>query len=148
MMIFHWRSWKWWTHFALFQEISLLSLASFCQSRAALCHPWEWLCLWPLLHDAVYAKLVSMDKPKVIFFIYLFIFVIYLILCFCFLSLHFINHYPGTAFALLSIVSSLGMVMSPLLLDAVYAKTVSMDKPQLTFYIAAAIYVIPMTLTW
>ena len=35
-MIFHGRQWKWQTHFALLQEISLLSLASFCQSRAAL----------------------------------------------------------------------------------------------------------------
>ena len=58
----------------------------------------------------------------------------------------FIN--TGTAFALLSIVSSLGMVISPLLLDAVYAKTVSFGKPQLTFYTAAAIYAVPMTLTW
>ena len=33
-MIFHWRQWKWQTHFALLQEMSLLSLASFCQSRA------------------------------------------------------------------------------------------------------------------
>ena len=34
IMIFHWRQWKWQTHFAFLQEISLLSLASFCQSRA------------------------------------------------------------------------------------------------------------------
>ena len=33
-MIFHWCQWKWQTHFALLQEMSLLSLASFCQSRA------------------------------------------------------------------------------------------------------------------
>ena len=33
-MIFHWRQCKWQTHFALLQEMSLLSLASFCQSRA------------------------------------------------------------------------------------------------------------------
>ena len=32
--IYHWHQWKWQTHFALLQEISLLSLASFCQSRA------------------------------------------------------------------------------------------------------------------
>ena len=30
-MIFHWRQWKWQTHSALLQEMSLLSLASFCQ---------------------------------------------------------------------------------------------------------------------
>ena len=35
-MLFHWHQWKWQTHFALLQEISLLSLASFCQSRAEL----------------------------------------------------------------------------------------------------------------
>ena len=35
-MIFHWRQWKWQTHFTLLQEMSLLSLASFCQSRAVL----------------------------------------------------------------------------------------------------------------
>ena len=33
-MLFHWRQWKWQTHFAVLQEISLLSLASFCQRRA------------------------------------------------------------------------------------------------------------------
>ena len=32
-MIFHWCQWKWQTHFSLLQEMSLLSLASFCQSR-------------------------------------------------------------------------------------------------------------------
>ena len=49
-MIFHWRQCKWQTQFALLQELPLLSLASFCQSRAELspehmsCHhvdrPW------------------------------------------------------------------------------------------------------------
>ena len=34
IMIFHCRQCKWQTNFALLQEISLLSLASFCQSRA------------------------------------------------------------------------------------------------------------------
>ena len=34
IMIFHWRQCKWQTHFALLREISLLSLASFCQIRA------------------------------------------------------------------------------------------------------------------
>ena len=33
-MIFHWRQWKWQMHFALLQEMSLLLLAFFCQSRA------------------------------------------------------------------------------------------------------------------
>ena len=33
-MIFHWRQCKWQTHFALLREMSLLSLASFCQIRA------------------------------------------------------------------------------------------------------------------
>ena len=37
IMIFHWCQWKWQTHFALLQELSLLSLASFCHSRAELC---------------------------------------------------------------------------------------------------------------
>ena len=32
----HWRQCKWQTHFALLREISLLSLASFCQIRAVL----------------------------------------------------------------------------------------------------------------
>ena len=35
-MIFHRCQWKWQTRFALLQEMSLLSLASFCQSKAAL----------------------------------------------------------------------------------------------------------------
>ena len=35
-MIFHCRQCKWQTHFALLQDMSLLSFASFCQSRAAL----------------------------------------------------------------------------------------------------------------
>ena len=35
-MIFHWRQWKWKTHFALLQQMSLLLLASFGQSRAIL----------------------------------------------------------------------------------------------------------------
>ena len=36
-MIFQWSQWnEMYTHFALLQEMSLLSLASFCQSRAAL----------------------------------------------------------------------------------------------------------------
>ena len=34
ILIFHRRQWKWQTHFALLQEMSLLSLASFCQSGA------------------------------------------------------------------------------------------------------------------
>ena len=54
----------------------------------------------------------------------------------------------GVAFALLSVVSSIGKVISPFLLNAVYAKTVILGDPQLTFYIAAAIYIIPITLTW
>ena len=37
-MIFYWHQCKWQTHFALLQEMSLLSLASFCQSRAVV-HP-------------------------------------------------------------------------------------------------------------
>ena len=32
-MIFHWHQWKWQTHFALLQEMSHLSLASFCQKK-------------------------------------------------------------------------------------------------------------------
>ena len=34
IVIFHWRQWKWQTDYALLQQISLLSLASFCQIRA------------------------------------------------------------------------------------------------------------------
>ena len=34
IMIIHWHQWKWQIHSALLQEISLLSLPSFCQSRA------------------------------------------------------------------------------------------------------------------
>ena len=37
-MIFHWRQCKWQTHFALLREMSLLSLASFCQIRAEYLH--------------------------------------------------------------------------------------------------------------
>ena len=36
IMIFHWRQCKWQTHFALLREMSLLSLASFCQIRAEM----------------------------------------------------------------------------------------------------------------
>ena len=32
--MFRWRRWKWRTRFTLLQEMSLLSLASFCQSGA------------------------------------------------------------------------------------------------------------------
>ena len=39
IMIFHWRQCKWQTHFALLREMSLLSLASFCQIRAILVEP-------------------------------------------------------------------------------------------------------------
>ena len=39
IMILHWRQWKWQTNFALLQEISCLSLASFCQSKAVLVSP-------------------------------------------------------------------------------------------------------------
>ena len=45
-MIFHWRQWKWQTHFALLQEISLLSLVSFCQSRA-VCLKAIWVFVLP-----------------------------------------------------------------------------------------------------
>ena len=57
-MIFHWHQWKWQTHFALLQEMLLLSLVSFCQSRAvltlrsrawrpsSLCHPAQNAALW------------------------------------------------------------------------------------------------------
>ena len=41
-MIFHWCQWNWQPHFALLQEISLLSLASFCQSRAVLVSSSSW----------------------------------------------------------------------------------------------------------
>ncbi|XP_071506434.1 proton-coupled folate transporter-like [Diadema antillarum] len=54
----------------------------------------------------------------------------------------------GAAFALLSIVTSVGKVISPLLLNAVYAKTTLIGIPQLTFYLAAAIYIVPITITF
>ncbi|XP_041472132.1 proton-coupled folate transporter-like isoform X2 [Lytechinus variegatus] len=53
----------------------------------------------------------------------------------------------GTALALLSITSSIGKMLSPILMNAVYAKAVLLDFPQLTFYLAAAIYLIPIILT-
>ena len=34
IMVFHWYQWKWETHFVLLQEMSLFSLASFCQNGA------------------------------------------------------------------------------------------------------------------
>ena len=40
-MIFHWHQWNWQMHFPLLQKHSLLSLASFCQSRAVL-----MACMW------------------------------------------------------------------------------------------------------
>ncbi|XP_054761760.2 proton-coupled folate transporter-like [Lytechinus pictus] len=64
-----------------------------------------------------------------------------------FLSKMVSKHEQGTAFALLSITSSIGKVLSPILLNAVYAKAVLLDFPQLTFYLAAAIYLIPIVLT-
>ena len=41
IMVYYWHQCKWQTHFPLLQQMSLLSLASFCQSRAEMlwCHP-------------------------------------------------------------------------------------------------------------
>ena len=79
-------------------------------------------------------------------FIYLFV---YLFIClFIYLFIYFLSLImTGTAFALLSIAASIGKVLSPILLNAVYAKAVLLNFPELTFYLAAAIYALPITLT-
>ncbi|XP_030828906.1 proton-coupled folate transporter [Strongylocentrotus purpuratus] len=64
-----------------------------------------------------------------------------------FLSNMVSSHERGTAFALLSIAASIGKVLSPILLNAVYAKAVLLNFPELTFYLAAAIYALPILLT-